>query len=531
VLRLLAPGETPAAQQPGATVRAAGMPAAAAAPARKVPTLRLVLLGATGLVVVGAGWLASGKLITHRNAAAEQAPAPVTTPVAARSIAVLPFADMSEKRDQEYFADGLAEELLDLLAKTPGLHVIARTSSFSFKGRSDDIPTIAARLKVENVLEGSVRRSGDRLRVTTQLVHATNGEHIWSETYDREMKDVFRVQDDIANEVVQALKVKLAVAPAAEPAPTDNMAAHNLLLEGRFFSDRWAPGDPERAISSFESALKEDPGYALAWAELSWAQMWSWPEAARGSGPYQAATHAALRAIELRPDLAQAHATRGWCESLLGGDWPLADVEFNKALALDPQNMRALYGKGRLSRVLRRTDESLHYYQLVLDRDPVNAFVMQGMVSTYLALGRNEEAVRAARKALELGPSQQWVHWSLGYALLWDGELEAALAQMRLEPIKSLSLSGVALVEQARHNPAAADAALNELLAVDEAPKPYYVATVYAARGDSRRAIEWLERARAGRVGAFGEVFADPAFNAIRGDAAFVAYLRRLPTG
>jgi len=444
-----------------------------------------------------------------------------------KSIAVLPFADMSEKHDQEYFADGLAEELLDLLAKTPGLHVIARTSSFSFKGKSDDIPSIAAKLKVGSILEGSVRRSGNRLRVTTQLVRAENGEHIWSETYDREIQDLFKVQDDIANEVVRALKVKLDVAAAAERAPTDNMAAHNFLLEGRFFMDRWAAGDPQRAITSFENALKEDPNYALAWAELSWAEMWFWQEIG-GAEAYHRATHAALHAIELRPDLAQAHATRGWCESLLGFDWAIADMEFSKALALDPQNMRALYGKGRLARVSRRPDEALHYYQLLLERDPVNAFFMEGLVQTLVAGGKTADAVRASRKVFDLSPSMTWSHWVSGYALLWNGELEAALMEMRLEPAKSLSLSGIALIEEARHNRDAADAALRDLLAIEEASKPYFVAEVYAARGDSKTAITWLERARVARVGWFGEVTVDPAFNAIRGDPAFAAYLRRM---
>jgi len=444
-----------------------------------------------------------------------------------KSIAVLPFADMSEKHDQEYFADGLAEELLDLLAKTPGLHVIARTSSFSFKGKSDDIPSIAAKLKVGSILEGSVRRSGNRLRVTTQLVRAENGEHIWSETYDREIQDLLKVQDDIANEVVRALKVKLDVAAAAERAPTDNMAAHNFLLEGRFFMDRWAAGDPQRAITSFENALKEDPNYALAWAELSWAEMWFWQEIG-GAEAYHRATHAALHAIELRPDLAQAHATRGWCESLLGFDWAIADMEFSKALALDPQNMRALYGKGRLARVSRRPDEALHYYQLLLERDPVNAFFMEGLVQTLVAGGKTADAVRASRKVFDLSPSMTWSHWVSGYALLWNGELEAALMEMRLEPAKSLSLSGIALIEEARHNRDAADAALRDLLAIEEASKPYFVAEVYAARGDSKTAITWLERARVARVGWFGEVTVDPAFNAIRGDPAFAAYLRRM---
>jgi tetratricopeptide (TPR) repeat protein len=203
-------------------------------------------------------------------------------------------------------------------------------------------------------------------------------------------------------------------------------------------------------------------------------------------------------------------------------------MEFSKALALDPQNMRALYGKGRLARVSRRPDEALHYYQLLLERDPVNAFFMEGLVQTLVAGGKTADAVRASRKVFDLSPSMTWSHWVSGYALLWNGELEAALMEMRLEPAKSLSLSGIALIEEARHNRDAADAALRDLLAIEEASKPYFVAEVYAARGDSKTAITWLERARVARVGWFGEVTVDPAFNAIRGDPAFAAYLRRM---
>jgi serine/threonine-protein kinase len=488
--------------------------------ARTVRRLLPAIAGFAALAIV-AGWFTVRSILQSRHT-------PLTTEsvatnvVSQKSIAVLAFVDMSEKHDQEYFGDGMAEELIDQLAQLAELRVISRTSAFQFKAKSDDVRVIGARLSVANILEGSVRRSGDRLRVVVQLVNASDGSNRWSQSYDRSANDIFKVQDEIAKNVVQALKIKLFGTLSQRQPPTENLAAHNLLLEGRFFQERWGPGDSQRAIASYEGAIKADPSYALAWAELSWAKMWLIP------GDYAGATRAALRAIELRPDLAQAHATRGWYESLFGYDWDLADAEFNKALELEPQNMRALYGKGRLARVLREYDESIRYYQAAIQRDPVSGFTISGLSSTFIAAGRTAEAVAVAHKALEFTPSLQEGHWYLGYALFRNGEFQAALAEMRLEPIRSMRLSGVALIEQARADPHAADAALRELLASNDPLKPYFVAAVYASRGDAGAAVAWLEHARGSGVGWFAEFSADPAFNPIRGDREFVAFLRRL---
>jgi TolB-like protein/tetratricopeptide (TPR) repeat protein len=497
--------------------------------ARRSPPLPILI--AVALAVVGAG-LVAYKLSTRgaHNAspvAAHAAPSGGATGSApsgavTESIAVLPFADMSEKHDQEYFGDGMAEEVIDRLAQLAQLRVISRTSAFQFKGKNEDVRAIGARLAVANILEGSVRRSGDRLRVSVQLVNAADGSQLWSQSYDRNTSDIFQVQDEIAGEVVKALRLKLAAPFEAERATTDNVAAHSLLLQGRFFEDRNAPGDSERAIAAYEEALKEDPRYALAWAELAWAEMWVIP------ADVQRVANAARRAIELRPDLAQAHATRGWYQSLFGLDWEAADRDFDKALALEPQNMRALYGKGRLARVLRRTDESLRYYRAALERDPVNTFVIQGLSTTLIALRRTAEAVQAARKALDISPSIVTGHWYLAYALLWNGELEAARREIEVEPIGSQRLSTIALIEGTRHNQGAADAALQELLSVTDAFKDYYIASVYANRHDVGAAISWLERTRTAHYRGFAEISTDPAFDAIRNAPAFVAYLRGL---
>jgi TolB-like protein len=351
------------------------------------------IVGLAALAIV-AGWFGVRSILQsrHTSSTTDIGLAAINV-VNQKSIAVLAFVDMSEKHDQEYFGDGMAEELIDQLAQLTELRVISRTSAFQFKAKSDDARVIGASLTVANILEGSVRRSGDRLRVVVQLVNASDGANRWSHSYDRSANDIFKVQDEIAKDVVQALKIKLLGTLSQRQPPTENLAAHNLLLEGRFFQERWGPGDSQRAIAAYEGAIKADPSYALAWAELSWAKMWLIP------GDYADATRAALRAIELRPDLAQAHATRGWYESLFGYDWDLADAEFNKALALEPQNMRALYGKGRLARVLRKYDESIRYYQAAIERDPVSGFTISGLSSTFIAAGRTAEAVAVAHKA------------------------------------------------------------------------------------------------------------------------------------
>jgi len=229
----------------------------------------IVLAAASVYLLADKLWLSrrsSPRVVAAGSGPSAEVPA---TAVAEKSIAVLPFADMSEKKDQEYFADGLAEELLDLLAKTPGLHVIARTSSFSFKGKSEDIPTIAAKLKVANILEGSVRKSGNRLRVTTQLVRAADGEHLWSETYDRELKDVFKVQDEIAEAVVTALKLKLAPAQGRSPSRSGNTDAYLQYLLGQQYYYRSTLEAYRRSIAAFRSAIALDSHYAAAYAGLA----------------------------------------------------------------------------------------------------------------------------------------------------------------------------------------------------------------------------------------------------------------------
>src|SRR5208337_4077001 len=293
-------------------------------------------------------------------------------------------------KDQEFFADGLAEELLDLLAKTPGLHVVARTSSFSFKGKSDDIPTIAGKLKVANILEGSVRKSGNRLRVTTQLVRAADGEHLWSETYDREVKDIFKVQDEIAAAVVSALKLKLAPGQNTSPRRSTNPDAYIQYLLGEQSFNRSSTEDFRRSIAAYHQAIALDPNYAAAYAGLAMSELYLADETGDSAG-LDRAMAAAERAVALAPDQPMGYAARGDLRSDIAWDWAGAQADFARALELDPSDPF----------VLRR-------YSILLD-----------------CLGRLPESVTAARKVTEIDPFSASAWRTLSEALFTNGELPA----------------------------------------------------------------------------------------------------------
>jgi adenylate cyclase len=264
---------------------------------------------------------------------------------------VLPFVNMSDDKSQEYFSDGLAEELLNDLAKIPGLRVAARTSSFQFKGKTEDLRTVGEKLNVSTLLEGSVRKEGDRVRITAQLIKASDGFHLWSETYDRELKDVFAVQDDIARAVAGSLKVALlGGTTAAASTQAKNPEAYNAYLQGRYFVERLDREDVEKALGYFEKAIQLDPSYAPAWTGLADVRI---GQANRGYLPaeegYRKAREAAERALALDPNLAEAHAAMGWIKASYEWDWAGADASYQRALALEPGNATVVRGAAALA--------------------------------------------------------------------------------------------------------------------------------------------------------------------------------------
>ena len=419
------------------------------------------------------------------------------------SIAVLPFADMSAEKNQEYFSDGLAEEILNTLAKIPTLRVVARTSSFQFKGKTADLRSVGETLNASTILEGSVRKQGNRVRVTAQLIKAADGFHLWSETYDRELTDIFAVQDDIAKAVAAALQVTLlGSASAASAAPHKNVEAYNAVLQGRYFRDRGGKENLEKAAGHFEQALKLDPNYAAAWAGLADVRdlqaRFAYVPLDEG---YRQARAAADRALALDGNLADAHARIGSIKIVYDWDWAGAEASLRRALALEPGNVLALQSLARLVSNLGRLDEALRLARRVVEIDPLSSasWMVSECGRTYA--GRFEEAVSAWKKALELSPERPSLHGLLGMAAVLQGRPQEALAEIQKEPDALWRLYGLAIAHHALKDNKHADEALTELIARFKDDAAYQIAAVYAFRGEADRAFEWLDHAYAQRDG------------------------------
>jgi TolB-like protein/Tfp pilus assembly protein PilF len=466
-------------------------------------------------------------------AATDAAPGvpPVEAPVQAaeKSIAVLPFVNMSSDAGNEYFSDGLSEELLNLLAKIPDLRVAARTSAFKFKGEKIDVQEVARKLNVAHVLEGSVRKSGNKVRITAQLIKAADGYHLWSETYDRTLDDIFVVQDDIAGEVVKALKLTLlGTTPVPRSKPIDS-EAYNLALQGRFFLDRRGKQDLERAVDYFRQSHERDPGYAPAWAGLSQAYA---RQADNGFVPaadgYRRAREAAEKALALDPQLVDAHLAMGWIQRSYDWDWAAADASYRTALDLEPGSAEALRHAGMQAYALGRRNEAIDLATKAIERDPLRPNSYNNLSLALLAVNRDTEAEAASRKALELDPDGAYRHYGIGRALLLQGKNDAALREMQQETDESWRLCGLPLVFHAlgrRDESDAALAALKDKYAGDSA---HQIAEAHAFRGEADLAFEWLERAYAQRDGGVTEIKGDRLMRGLVGDPRYKAFLRKL---
>ena len=404
-----------------------------------------------------------------------------------RSIAVLPFVNRSHDEEDEYFSDGLADELHNVLAKIPGLRVAARSSAFTFKGKGATVAEVGRALNVATVLEGSVRKAGNRMRISVQLVKVADGYDLWSETYDRTLEDIFAVQDDIAQAVVRELRSTLLgeavdakaasqataqVAAAVKGRATDP-EAHRLYLQGRYLIDRRAREDVMKGIGYLKQALDRDPGFALAWAELGSAYAFeadmAWSPIVEGFG---LAREAVAHALSLEPDLAEGHAQLGGIQMYHDWDWRSAEVSFRRALELAPGNAEVLRGAARLAANQGHLDEAIGLLHRVLEQDPLGAEAYSNLGFAFHAAGRLDEAELAYRKALELAPSRTATHLNLALNLLAQFRGEEALAAALREPEEWLRLYALAVVRFAAGGRAEADSALRELIAnhADGAP-------------------------------------------------------------
>ncbi|HWS65773.1 MAG TPA: TIR domain-containing protein [Steroidobacteraceae bacterium] len=449
---------------------------------------------------------------------------PDNAQISDKSIAVLPFTDMSEKKDQEYFADGMVEELLDVLEKIPQLKVIGRTSSFQFKNKSDDLRTIGKALGVAHVVEGSVRRSGDRIRVTAQLIDTRDGTHLWSESFDRANGDILKLQDQIAAGLARALQITVAADQVMSRRPVRNSEAYDLYLRGRYAFDRLDESGWKEAAAYFQEALKLDPSFAPAAEHL--AETYG-TMAAYGYAPpkmFEDARRAAQLALRLNPGSVFAHAVLGEVHHFYDWDWRAADQEFQQALALDPRHTEALAGAALLASTLGRSQEAVAYMTTSLSLDPLNALQFELLEILQYEAGHLREAEAAGRRALEIAPDFTEAGDVLVPILIASGRFQEALTEAQ----KWKSNSGLALVYYKLGRRADSDAAVARMTQEDQNNFAFGVAGVHAFRGETKQALSWLERAYEQKDSQIISIKSDPYLVPLAREPRFKALLAKM---
>jgi serine/threonine-protein kinase len=459
----------------------------------------------------------------HPPPATEAAPA-------ARSIAVLPFVNLSSDREQEYFSDGIAEEILNALAQVDGLRVIGRTSSFAMKGKNEDLRTIGQKLNAAHLLEGSVRKAGTRVRITAQLIEAAGGSHLWSQEFDRELTDVFAVQEEIAHAVVAALKLKL-LPPASQEPRTADAGAHDQYLLGLAFLARGSGDAYQRAVTALDRAVKLDPGYAPAWAALARARFWAADQSVDGNPrlEWPLALAAAEKAVALAPGRADGYFARGAMRESTLQDWAGARADLERARALSPGSPGILTQYASLVAALGRLPEAISVLQEAAALDPLSADIPAVLSTVYLGTGQLQLAEAAARSAMEIAPEHGRAARNLGFALLLQGRLVEAQAAFRRSSNTFFVAVGEVMVEHAQGHAAASQRALDGVLAVPYVRQgSYQVAQAYAWRGEAGRALEWIGHAIDEHDAGLNYLSYDPFFRPLRSDPRFAALLRRL---
>ena len=451
-------------------------------------------------------------------------------PVAA-SIAVLPLVNMSSDREQDYFSDGLAEELLNLLAQVPGLHVAGRTSSFSFKDRQATIGQIGRALNVATVLGGSVRKSGGRVRITAQLVKAADGFHLWSQAYDRELTDIFAVQDEIAAAVVDALKLRLL--PAQQPSTAGHHVpspeAYQHFLLGRQFLNRASEDGFHRAVDEYARAIALEPDYAAALAGLALAEAYASDytesDAAMLAGRRRA-SEAADRAVARDPMLGEAYTARAVLRFVFDLDWNGGDADFAQALQFTPGDVMAHWQYSRLLAALGRLPEALAAAGQATQLDPLSAQAWEILARYQLAGGDTAAARRSLQRALDIAPEHGRAPLGMGMAALLDGDAAAARAWSARSDNETFRLAGLAMAAHDQGDAAASRASLDELLATHAYNSAYQIAGVLAWRGEHDAAFDWLRRALAQHDAGLQYLKYDPALRSLRADPRYAALLR-----
>jgi len=444
-----------------------------------------------------------------------------------KSIAVLPFVDMSSNKDQEYMSDGIAEELLNLLAKIPELRVISRSSAFSYKGKEIRLAEVARELNVAHILEGSVRKAGNQVRITAQLIEARSDTHLWSQTYERTLDDIFAIQDEIAAKVVEQLKLTLL--GAAPKVKQTDPEAYALFLQARYLGLQGAAESFEQSNALYQQALAIDPNNAAAWAGLARNCI---NQSVNGLRPiaegYPLAREMLQKALAIDPDYAPAHARLGWIAMFYDNDLAAAARHMERALALEPANLDIIGNAANLLLNFGRLNEAIALEQYVTAQDPVNPAAHGNLGWFYRLAGHWEEAIASNRTSLQFSPDGIGTHYEIGLALLFSGEVQAALEEMRQEPSEPFRLAGLAMAHHALGQTAESDAALEQLMAKYEVEWVFRISTVMAYRNETDRAFDWLAKVVEYHSDGLAMVPIDNLFANVHADPRWLPFLHSI---
>ena len=491
-----------------------------------------------GLLVAALGYFAYDKFVldAHRDAALVEATTQALSKQAAEaevpvdespSIAVLPFVNMSSDAEQEYFSDGLSEELLNLLAKIPELRVTSRSSAFFYKGKDIKITDVGRELNVANVLEGSVRKSGNTIRVTAQLIRVVDDVHLWSESYDRSLEDVFAIQDEIAANVVEQLKVELlGEAPSARKTDPE---AYALYLRARAAERLGTREGFENAIGLYEQLLAIDPQYAPAWAGLGIVYV---NQVSRGmrdrEAGYELGLKMAQRALAIDPDFANAHRLLGSYSLYHDHDLAASAKHYQHALELAPGDADVLRSASNLLFSLGRLDQTVAVEEYLVAQDPLNSKPIYNLGISYLTAGRYSQAIQALDRLLQLAPEYGLAYALKGYSQLMLGDAQSALESMQRESLELYRLWGVTIALYGLGEDDKADSTVAELRERFPDDWPDLAPMVFAFRGERDRAFEALDDLIELRGGITAEIYLDPVFNTLHDDPRWSAMLERI---
>jgi serine/threonine-protein kinase len=453
-----------------------------------------------------------------------------TAPAEDKSIAVLPMVNQSSDPNQEYFSDGLSEELINRLGQIRELRVIGRTSSFHFKGKEEDSRAVGQALGVANLLEGSVRKEGARVRISVALVNALDGSQRWSRSYDRELKDIFALQTEIAKSVADELRVTLLGEHDATAEPSNgSLEAYNAYMRGEFYFAQFTPDSTRRSIEFHQEAIRLDPKYTRAYEALAWSYCrLGFFSGAQGGDAFLQARKAAERALELNPDAAIARSAIAYVRMNL--DWNLSAAEevLRQGMERTPNDSTLKNVLAILRTYQNRGEEAAALRREAIQLDPLNVILQGNLVADLTTLGQYKEAEALARKALELQPSASQIHYLISRIYLMRGEGDAALQEAQLEPGSNYRLTGIALAQFARHDQAAADDALRMLIEQHAADNPFRIASVYAYRNEREKVFEWLERAYAQHDPRVINTAWEELLKPVRSDPRFAAFCQKV---